>query len=158
MNYRIHVSQRFTIFTHFLKGIDQTVICTAYWNLVTIKPPILLGIIVLCQIIWTAFYFFFQGKTRWPSFSAELYEWQLSTIVTEWELVRKNVMQMFSFVSHLKNWNIPPFIVTMFNWNCLFYLTGEFCKYVLCSSYTLSTFPTFTHIRKSSWLLKHSFQ
>ena len=98
------------------------------WDLVTIKPPILLGIIVLCQIIWTAFYFFFQGKTRWPSFSAELYEWQLSTIVTEWELVRKNVIEMFSFVSHLKNWNIPPFIVTMFNWNCLFYFTGEFCN------------------------------
>lgn len=69
---------------------------------------------------------------------------------------KKMSRKCFRLYHTSKNWNISPFIVTMFNWTCLFHFTGEFCT-ILCSSYTLIAFPSFTHIRKNSWLLKHAF-
>ena len=41
----------------------------------------------------------------------------LSPNESAWE---KNYMKTFLFVSHLKNWNIPLFIISMFNWNFVF--------------------------------------
>lgn len=69
--------------------------------------------------------------------------------------MRKNGMKMFWFVSHLEYPTVRPNHVQQelfvsFLWRIL--------NYVLCSSHTLIVFPTCTHIRRNSWLLKHSFQ